>query len=233
MYNDNKNLFYMGIDVQIKNGCSYFIVDEKPEIVNSGWAQKNTFLKTAHQLRSVALETSEGQLDNIAIGIDSPRMPLKYKRKYFWNQRKSAWRLKRPNEKGYGRHCEVVVKSLGIANPQWTGIDEDCPDWMKLGFMVYEVMKDFKYVFEVFPSASYNLLRKDHDLKVKINFANFSQGPKDMIDACIAAMTAYEFVHGRGSEVGGGDGLGSIILPRPLIGKPSRELLSWPDKEKA
>ena len=69
MYNDNKIWFYMGIDVQISKGCSYFIVDEKSEIVNSGWAKEGAFLKTAHQLRSVALETAGGRSDNIAIGI--------------------------------------------------------------------------------------------------------------------------------------------------------------------
>jgi predicted nuclease with RNAse H fold len=230
MYSNNKIPFYMGIDVQISKGSSYFIVDEKSEIVNSGWAKEDTFLKTAHQLRSVAFEIAGGGLNNIAIGIDSPRMPLKYKRKLYWNRKNLNWGEKRQNEEVFGRHCEVVLKSLGIANPQWTRTESECLDWMKLGFMIYEAMKDFNYVFEVFPSASYNLLRKDRDLKVKINFANFSQGPKDMIDACIAAMTVYEFMHGRGAEVGGGDGLGTIILPRPLPDSAPRELLLWPDE---
>ena len=89
-------------------------------------------------------------------------------------------------------------------------------------------MKDFNYVFEVFPSASYKLLRKDRDLKVTINFADFYKGPKDMLDACVAAITVHEFIQGRGSEVGGGDGLGTIILPRPLPNSSPRELLEWP-----
>jgi hypothetical protein len=63
MHNDNKISFYMGIDVQIKNGCSYFIVDEKSEIVNSGWTQEGTFFKTAHQLKSVALKTAGGRFN--------------------------------------------------------------------------------------------------------------------------------------------------------------------------
>jgi hypothetical protein len=230
MNNDNKIRFYMGIDVQISKGCSYFIVDEEAEIVDSGWAKKGTFLKTAHQLRSVAFETADGQSNNIAIGIDSPRMPLKIKRKYFWNGKSLEWEEKRQNEEVFGRHCEVVLKSLGIANPQWTRTEAESPDWMKLGFMVYEAMEDINYVFEVFPSASYNLLKNDRKLKVTINFGNFSQGPKDMIDACVAAITVYEFIHGRGSEVGGGDGLGTIILPRPLPDSAPRELLLWPDK---
>ena len=41
-------------------------------------------------------------------------------------------------------------------------------------------------------------------------------------------MTVYEFVHGRGAEVGNGDGLGSIILPRQLKDVKSSEILCWP-----
>jgi hypothetical protein len=48
---------------------------------------------------------------------------------------------------------------------------------------------------------------------------NFSKGPKDMLDAGIAAFTVYEFLHGRGTKVGGQDNMGTIILPRPV--KPS------------
>jgi len=224
----NDIFFYMGIDVQISKGCSYFIIDKNAEIVDSGWAKEDTYLKTAHQQRSVALETSGGHLDNIAIGIDSPRMPLKIKREFYWNRRSNSWRPRRNNEKGHGRHCDVVVKSLKIANPQWTRLEKDCQEWMQLGFKIFEAMKDFDYVFEVFPSASYYMLNKDRDLKVKINFSGFSQGPKDMIDACVAAMTVYEFVHGRGSEVGGCDGLGTIILPRPIPETTHSELLEWP-----
>ena len=47
-------------------------------------------------------------------------------------------------------------------------------------------------------------------------FFGFARGPKDMLDAAIGALVVREFVAGRGCEVGGGDRLGSIILPRPL-----------------
>ncbi|MGA7146584.1 MAG: hypothetical protein WBY47_18925 [Desulfobacterales bacterium] len=227
---DNNKLFYLGIDVQIKKGCSYFIIDENAEIVSSGWAEEKIHQKTAYQLKTVAFETSGGNLDNIVIGIDSPRMPLNKPREFYWNNKKKKWRKRLPNEKGHGRHCEVVIKSLGIATPQWTRLIDDCMEWMQLGFKIYDVLKDFGHVYEVFPSASYNMLRNDRDLKVTINFADFYKGPKDMLDASVAAITVHEFIQGRGSEIGGGDGLGTIILPRPLIGIPSRELLSWPDK---
>jgi hypothetical protein len=32
--------FYMGIDAQIKKGCSYFIINENLQVVSSGWAKE-------------------------------------------------------------------------------------------------------------------------------------------------------------------------------------------------
>jgi hypothetical protein len=49
-----------------------------------------------------------------------------------------------------------------------------------------------------------------------------------MLDAMVAASTVREFVEGRGVEVGGGDGLGTIILPRPLPDPVINEVLDWP-----
>jgi hypothetical protein len=49
-----------------------------------------------------------------------------------------------------------------------------------------------------------------------------------MLDAWVAAATVKEFVEGRGTEVGDGDGLGTIILPRPLPGPVIKEVLVWP-----
>jgi len=37
-----------------------------------------------------------------------------------------------------------------------------------------------------------------------------------------------EFVEGRGTEVGGGDGLGDIILPRLLPEPIITEVMRWP-----
>jgi len=48
-----------------------------------------------------------------------------------------------------------------------------------------------------------------------------------MIDARVAAVSVREFVEGRGTEVGGGDGLGTKILPRPLPEPVINEVLMW------
>lgn len=223
----NNILYYMGIDIQVKKGCSFFIVDEQAETIDSGWVDGSSHVETAKNLYKIAQDLTVDH-KKIAIGIDAPRMPLKDKRPFYWNGKKGLWRKRSKREKGHGRHCEVILKSFGIANPQWTRLEVECEDWMRLGFEIYMQMKDFDNVFEVFPSASYHMLKADRNLKVTINFSNFYKGPKDMVDACISAMTVYEFVHGRGTEVGNGDGLGSIILPRQLKDVKSSEILYWP-----
>ena len=71
-------------------------------------------------------------------------------------------------------------------------------------------------------------MEKNQDIRVNLSFAAFADGPKDMLDACIAAVTTREFVLKRGTSVGGGDGLGSIVLPRPVEFQLMPALFSWP-----
>ena len=66
------------------------------------------------------------------------------------------------------------------------------------------------------------------DLNIRLNFAKFAHGPKDMLGACVAAATIGEFIQGRGEQVGGGDGLGTIILPRPITTGRIEEVFAWP-----
>jgi len=99
---------------------------------------------------------------------------------------------------------------------------------MKLGFRLYEASEGLAKTHEVFHSASYNLLSGVSDVRVEIDFSACKPGPKDMFDAWAAAATAREFAQGRGAEVGDGDGLGTIILPRPLTEPVIKEVLNWP-----
>jgi hypothetical protein len=98
---------------------------------------------------------------------------------------------------------------------------------MKLGFALFDQLGSALPVHEVFPSASYRMFEGDTTSGIRVRLRNFRPGPKDMLDAYVAAATLREFVQGRGCEIGGGDGLGSIILPRP-IREPIREVLKWP-----
>ena len=99
---------------------------------------------------------------------------------------------------------------------------------MKTGFKIYSAIENFAQVHEVFPSASYTLLHGNTDVRINTDFSACKPGPKDMLDAWVAAATVKEFIEGRGNEVGGGDGLGTIILPRPLPEPVIEAVLDWP-----
>ena len=99
---------------------------------------------------------------------------------------------------------------------------------MIIGFKIFLAFRDIIPVHEVFPAASYTLLQGNSDVRIYINFSACKPGPEDMLDAFVAAATVREFVQGRGSEVGGGDGFGAIVLPRPLLEPVIKEVLVWP-----
>ena len=101
---------------------------------------------------------------------------------------------------------------------------------MNLGFKLYSALEGFAKVHEVFPTASYALLHGNTDVRINADFSACKPGPKDMLDAWVAAATVKEFVEGRGTEVGGGDGLGTIILPRPLPEPVIKEVQVWPSE---
>lgn len=94
---------------------------------------------------------------------------------------------------------------------------------MQHGFAIFEALVGRAQTMEVFPTASYRMLGDTKDLRVDMPLSGFLPGPKDMLDAVVAALTGREFLAGRGQEIGGGDGLGTIVLPRP-IAKPIAEV---------
>lgn len=206
----NNIKYFAGIDVQINRGCSYYIIDPNKKYVLSGWIKENipqTFYK-------LFFELSNKQPETIAIGIDAPRMPIKKLRTSYYDRKTKSW-IKKPKQSN-GRECEVIIKSYNMANPQWTKTLADSPQWMRLGYDIFSATKKFPHVFEVFPSASYKMLDNEK-VKYELCLKYFANGVKDMLDASVAAITVYEFVKGRGCEVGGGDELGTIVLPRKLI----------------
>ena len=214
---------FIGVDVQLKRPCSYFIFDENLQQVDSGWLDSNDVSASCHDLQALAAQQREESGSPPAVGIDAPRMPLPAPRQFYWKGGK--WQPKAPADKGYGRHCEVAVKALNIGNPQWTRPADQSPPWMQLGFALFAALADYENVFEAYPAASFRLLQAQETPQVTLSFANFKPGPRDMLDACIAALTVHQFMHGLGSEVGGGDGLGTIILPTPV---PDLPVLHWP-----
>ncbi|WP_372795881.1 hypothetical protein [Pontiella sp.] len=212
---------YIGIDVQVSRPCVFAAVDETGTLLETGWFEE------AHEAFQ-ALETW-AESCRLHLGIDAPRQPLSKPRKWYWNGPEKAWRERKPSEKGVGRHCEVAVKAHNLANPQWTPLRGAAPAWMQLGFELFQTLESLGTLYEAFPSATYTMLHDDPAAKLTIDFSNVrKRGAGDLFDALAAAVTVKEFVEGRGMEMGGGDGLGSIILPR-RIDRPIDAVLQWPN----
>lgn len=223
MGTDKKAIVFAGIDVQISRGLAFCVLDHDMRMVGSGWVTHDRQNNTAGNLKTRLVEIAKGR--EVAIGIDAPRMPLPAPRQHYWDGGRGTWRAARAGDRGHGRHCEVVLKACGIANPQWTPCRESSPEWMLLGYSLFREVADIGKAYEVFPSASYAVLQGCNTPSITLDFANFHPGPKDMLDACISALTVREFSEGNGWEAGGGDGLGTIILP----GKPPRSpVMDWP-----
>jgi predicted nuclease with RNAse H fold len=201
--------YFAGIDVQISRGCSYYILDNNKNFIASGWVKENI----PQSFENLFLEISYNQPKIIAVGIDAPRMPIQKLRTRYFDKKKNLW-IEKP-KKSIGRECEVLINSFRLANCQWTNTLENSPKWMQLGFKIFSELKDFPSVYEVFPSASYRMLKKEK-LKYELCQNDFVSGVKDMLDASVSALTVYEFINGRGCEVGGEDGLGTIVLPRKI-----------------
>ncbi len=214
--------FYIGIDIQIRRNCCYAVIDESGILRESGWFPDN-------KTDAVDLVKRWSKSGQIYVGIDAPRIPLVLKRQWYWSGAKRRW-SRRKAQKGNGRHCEVVISAHQLANPQWTPLKHNAPEWMQLGFKLYSILEGFTKVHEVFPTASYALLQEASDVRITVDFATCKPGPKDMLDAWVAAATVKEFTKGRGTEVGDGDGLGTIILPRPLPDPVIKEVLLWPER---
>ena len=213
---------FIGIDVSADRGCAVAALDDAGELRGTRWVEAKASEVAA------AIEDLRDS-DTLTIGIDAPRKPLTQLRSYRWDSTARRWRKLGPRELVRGRHCEVVVRSLGLANPQWTPLYQDAPPWMKVGFCLFATLEEHGTVHEVFPSATYKQLDCRDEPLVRLSFRRFhSSGPKDMLDAVGAALTVAEYAAGRGVEIGDGDGLGSIVLPCPLDEETPRELLQWP-----
>jgi hypothetical protein len=224
-----KYLYFLGVDVQIRRPCTYYVLDQDLDYVTSGFLGGSDIEEISQNLRSLAKFLLDQGVGGLAVGIDAPRMGLPAPRLWYW--RGGAWVPRTAKERGYGRHCEVVVKALGLGNPQWTRMEDDSPTWMKLGYRLFESLEDLGSVFEVFPSASYRMLKETKHPPISLSLKGFAGQTKDMLDACVAAYTVWAFYNGRGTKVGGGDGLGAIVLPEKLAVPGSHPVLHWPDQQ--
>ena len=215
---------YLGIDVQLSRGSSCAVID------SAGSMLAATSFDSAEAAAAWIGELASDSSAAPKIGIDAPRQALPEPRTWHWNGRGRSWRKRGAKEEGHGRHCDVVVSAHRLANPQWTPLEADAPRWMQLGFDMFAALAEYEPM-EVSPTASYRSLRGQSGVRVDMDLADLSRGPKDMLNACVAAATVREYVAGRGEAVGGGDGLGAIILPRPITAGRIDAVFEWPSSD--
>lgn len=239
--------YFIGVDVQMSRACSYFVFDAGGTFVDSGWlaaADSKVVARTTGKiptikrgvkpltaesdLRRIVEGLADGNMSRVAIGIDAPRRPLLTPRTHSYSA-KRGWTPFGADDLASGRHCEVAIAVLKLATPQWTPLERNAKEWMKLGFRLFTEVADVAHVYEVFPSAAYAQLEHAAERALTtMDLRVLRPGPKDMVDAMVAAYTTREFVQGRGAEVGGKDGLGTIILPRPLGDAVGHAVLAYP-----
>lgn len=215
---------FVGIDVQVRRGCAYYAISPKGEFLASGWLSGST--QAAREAEHVLAQLTSDNASRAVVGIDAPRMPLGAARKWTWSGKRKQWSMS--DAPLQGRHCEVVIAALRLAKPQWTPLAQTAPEWMQVGFALFTAISATgAAVREVFPSAAYRQLGNMPGAEFPVNFLNFARGPKDMLDAAMGAFVVREYFAHRGCEVGGGDGLGTIVLPRPILAAPA-SLHTWP-----
>jgi len=186
---------------------------------------------TAVEVRDYALQHRQDAHEQVVVAIDAPRYYLTGIRFWCLNDA-GVWVGTDLNS---GRHCEILVRRLGLANPQWTpNVNQPIP-WITLGQQVFTTCDAEGFTtIECFPTASYTRFGQMNNIDLNIPGGMFAYNrlAHDILDACVAALTAELFMVGNATELGGGDGYGTIVVPgvlqlpfpaypTPLSGEPT------------
>ncbi len=137
---------FVGIDIQGKRGCCFAALQNDGTFVASGW-----FRDPAEEV--VSLVNSLKPTCTVSVGIDGPRQPLPFPRKWYWNRRASTW-TERTEQRGYGRHCEIMEASLASCLNEGNGpqgpshgvrlwIDNESPNRKQVEKPVPKTVVDF------------------------------------------------------------------------------------------
>jgi hypothetical protein len=119
------------------------------------------------------------------------------------------------------RDCEVIINSYNLANPQWTGRLKDSPEWIQLGISIFDSLKDFPFVYEVFPSASYKTLeKKEEKLNGRWVMKNGDQVLMDLSKAEVIRHSLSQLIHHRAQL---GVYLRLLDIPIPGVYGPSAD----------
>lgn len=210
---------YIGLDPGKARRCAFSVVDHLGNFLDAGFFDG----AIPHSLtRRMTEGIHSGML--VAVGIDGARHLLSQPRQWDWDERETGWK-KLPSGTEAGRHAEIVLRAYGFRDCRWTGPATSASDRHLYTLSLYATCQALRgvEVHETCAQASAQAFDSPGDrLGLPENLE------ANLADATLAAGSAREFRQGRGLQVGGGDGLGAITLPRPLaLAIPG--VLEWPE----
>jgi hypothetical protein len=104
---------FVGIDISHTRGSAWAALGGDRARIGSGWVDpSDSIARTAEQL-ATAFERL-APLKACTVAIDAPRGPIQTRRKVRWISRHGWVRSEAPL---LGRHAEVVIRALNLANP--------------------------------------------------------------------------------------------------------------------
>src|SRR5438552_2198084 len=110
---------------------------------------------TAIEVRDQALQLRQDAQERVVVAIDAPRRYLTSSRLWALNDAGDGW-VPANLTVGAGRHCEIIVRRLGLAIPQWTPLASQPKPWITLGQEVFSACDAAGFTtIECFPAASY------------------------------------------------------------------------------
>ena len=217
---------FIGIAVGARRRISLCAASPQGQVV---WSEACRIEDLSGALDRVARRTATR---NWAIGISAPRTFIEDPR--IWTWRSTGWAQATGSTRG--RHCEVIIRALGLGSPPWTPLAGEAPPWMRAGVELHRSaarLADEARIHEVFPGASRRQFARHPEIRVpycrmfrKRRGLDLQEQRED--DAFTAAWTAAAFESGQGCAVGGGDGLGAIILPGRIPADCPAGLLIYP-----
>lgn len=171
---------------------------------------------TGAEVRDDALQLRQDAREPVVVAIDAPRHYLRGPRRWRLNKAGRWVTADLPS----GRECEVLVRRLRLANPQWTPSATMPMPWITLGQQVFAACESAGFTtIECFPTASYSRFGQMDGFDLCIPgrmFGGHSRLAHDILDSCVAGLTADLFASGNATELGGRDGDGTIVVPGRL-----------------
>lgn len=213
---------HIGLDPGESNRTAVSILDGLGNFVDAGFFEGPL---PSDLIRRITDWLAAG--DCVAVAIDGPAHPLSRPRYWDWLPAANRWvRSLRPSPAG--RHAEIILRAHGFHTTRWTGLASSAatasPDSVSALYARCQAIPRLQ-VREVCAQVSifaFDALSPEPD---------YPDAPEaNLTHAALAASTSREFSLGRGMEVGGGDGSGAILLPRPLS-PLIPGVLHWPEME--